>query len=264
MENAWSLRNLVWIFVSVVEVLFLLFLLFRRRYRSHPFFSLYVLSLVLQTVAVTLVYRHWGERSREYFSAAWYSQAVVVGARWLAVAEIARKVFVRYSGVWRLVGTILLTLAMGILAYSVAVSGHRFDLMVLAADRRVELFIALFIVAMFVFARYYRLPIVDSERQLAIGFGLYSCVWVINNTLFEGWRQQWLGEIWDIVQTVTFLASVAIWFNALRAPDPKPATESVDMVSPEVYARLSEEVNSRLVTLNNRLSHLLRSEDSRS
>jgi hypothetical protein len=135
--------------------------------------------------------------------------------------------------------------------------------MVISADQRVELFIAAFIVTMFVFVRYYRLPVADAERQLAIGFFLYSCVWVINDSLYEGWRQS-LGSIWDYFQTIAFLASVIIWFNALRSPPPIPVSAPVTTVSPEVYAQLSEEVNSRLLTLNNRLNHLFRSGDSRS
>jgi len=258
-----NLRELVWLIVSLVEVSFLAFLLVQRLYRSHAFFSLYILSLVLQTIVVAVAYRHWGATSKEYWMAAWFSQAVVVGTRWLAVAEIARKIFARYSGIWRLAGTVLLLMSIGILSYSVAVSGIRFDLMVLSADRRVELCIALFIVAMFVFARYYRLPIADTERQLAIGFCLYSCVWVINETLYQAWRRS-LGEVWDFILTIAFLASVIIWFNALRVAAPSPASAPDPTVSPDVYAQLSEEVNSRLLTLNNRLSHLLRSEDSRS
>ena len=256
-------RTFVWLFVSAVEVWFLLFLAYRRRYRSHPFFSLYALSLVLQTAVVALVYRHWGAASHEYFEAAWLTQAVVVGFRWLAVVEIARKVFLQYSGVWRLAGILLLALTVTILAYSVAVSGVRFDLMVLSADRRVELCIALFVVSMFVFARYYRLPIADTERQLAIGFGLYSTFWVINDSLFEGWRQS-LGQVWDFAQTMAFLASVSLWFSALRRPVPSSNPALLPELSPEVYAQLSQEVNSRLLTLNNRLRHLLRSEDPRS
>jgi len=258
-----TFTEIEWLCVSVVEVSFLAFVLFRRLFRSHPWFSLYVLSFVLQTIVVAAVYRYWGTTSDEYWIAAWLSQAVVVATRWLAIVEIARNVFASYSGIWRLAGLILLTSSIAILLYAVAISGIRFDSMVIAADRRVELFIALFVVAMFLFARYYRLPISDTERQLAIGFCLYSCVWVINDSLYEGWRQS-LGSAWDFLQTIAFVASLIIWFNALRLPERPTVPAPGKTVSPEVYAQLSEEVNSRLLTLNNRLTHLLRSKDYRS
>lgn len=257
-----NFRELVWLFVSVVEVLFLVFLLARRLYRSYPFFFLYILTLVLQTAVVAFVYRRQGGSSLWYWITGWYSQAAVIGMRWLAVVEIARKIFSPYLGVWKLVGVILLTASVVILAYSVAVSTNRFDLMVMSADRRLELFIAVFVLAVFAFARYYRLPMSDTNRQLAIGFCLYSCVWVINDTLFEGWRA-WLGSVWDFIQTIAFLTSAALWFSALRAFDPLPAAVPKLALSPELHAALSQEVNSRLLTLNSRLNQLFRSKDTR-
>lgn len=155
-----------------------------------------------------------------------------------------------------------MTVSVVILAYAVAVSVNRFDLMVVSADRRLELLIAVFVLAMFIFARYYRLPMSDTDRQLAIGFCLYSCVWVINDSLYEGWRA-WLGPVWDFIQTIAFLASAALWFKALRAFAPRPATVPDMTVSPALYAALSQEVNSRLYTLDRRLNHLFRSKDSR-
>lgn len=262
MASTLNFREMVWVFVSVVEVLFLVFVIARRLYRSYPFFSLYILALVLQTAVVAFVYRRWGGSSLLYWIAAWYSQAAVIAMRWLAVVEIARKVFSQYSGVWKLVGVILLTASVVILTYSVAVSTNRFDLMVLSADRRLELFIAVFVLAMFIFARYYRLPISETNRQLAIGFCLYSCVWVINDTLFEGWRT-WLGSVWDFIQTIAFLTSAALWFSALRAFEPQPAAAPGMIISPELHAALSQEVNLRMLTLNSRLNHLFRSKDTR-
>jgi hypothetical protein len=155
-----------------------------------------------------------------------------------------------------------MTLSVVALAYSVAAAAQRFDLMVLSADRRLELFIAVFTLAMFIFARYYRLPISDTDRQLAIGLCLYSCVWVINDSLYEGWRA-WLGPVWDFIQTIAFLTSVALWFGALRAFAPRSVAAPDMTVSPELYAALSEEVNSRLLTLNDRLEHFFRSKDTR-
>ena len=99
MVSSLSLRDPIWLCVPVVEVLFLAYLTLRRVYRSRLFFFLYAVSLVLQTVSVALVYRY---SSSEYSYAAWISQALITGMRWLAIAEIARHVLARYSGIWRL------------------------------------------------------------------------------------------------------------------------------------------------------------------
>ena len=260
MVSSLSLRDRIWLCVSIVEVLFLVYLTLRRVYRSHLFFFLYGVSLVLQTVSVALVYRYW---SSEYSYAAWISQALITGMRWLAIAEIARNVLARYSGIWRLANTILFVLGLTVLAYAMLTSDLNPYSVVMAADRGVELCIAVFVVGMFTFAKYYRLPISDVETQLAIGFCLYSCVWVVNETIYLGPRR-WLGPIWDFALTIAFLASVALWSWALRAPAASPANAPQPKISPEFQAELSEQVNSGLLTLNRRLNHLLRSEDSRS
>jgi len=263
MADPQNLRNVIWLAVSVVEVLFLVYLLLKRVYRSHPFFFLYALSLVIQTVAVAFVYRRWGSTSPEYQYVAWFSQGLIVGMRWLAVAEIARKILAKYVGVWRLANFVLFVLGLIVLTYALVLSDLRLYAIVMSADRGVEMCVAVFVVGMFAFAYYYRLPILDLERQLAIGFGLYSCVWVVNDTIYLAWRQ-WLGPIWDFILTIAFLASVALWFVAFRTPLPTTASAPEPEISPEIYARLSEEVNSRLLTLNTRLNRLLGpSEDSR-
>ena len=263
MVGSVNLREMIWLFVSLVEVLFLAYLVVLRVYRSHLFFFLYALSLVIQTAAVALAYRHWGNESSEYSYAAWISQAFIVGMRWLAVAEIARQILGKYTGIWRLANIMLFVLGLAVLAYAILISGMQLNSMVMSADRGVEMCIAVFVVGMFSFARYYRLPIADLERQLAIGFCLYSSVWVINDTIYLGWRR-WLGPTWDFILTIAFLASLALWAKAFRAPVASPLTAPEPELSPEIYAHLSEEVNSRLLTLNTRLNHLLRSEDSRS
>jgi hypothetical protein len=258
-----GLRNLIWLFVSLAEVLFVFYIMVERHYRAHPFFFLYVLSLVLQSAVVALMLWHWGPSSLQYAYAAWTTQALIVGMRWLAVAEIARKILGQFTGVWRLANIILFLLGLAIIAYAFLTSRNRLDSVVLSADRSVELSIAAFVVGIFAFARYYRLPIADSERQLAIGFCLYSCAWVINGSIYEGWRQ-WLGPIWDFFLTVAFLASMMIWFNALHAPTAAPEAAPETDLTPESYRQLSKEVSTRLLILNARLSQLLRSEDSRS
>lgn len=261
MADSQNLRNVIWLAVSLVEGLFLVYLLVKRVYRSHPLFFLYALSLVIQTVAVAFAYRRWGSTSPEYQYVAWFSQGLIVGMRWLAVAEIARKILAKYAGVWRLANAVLFALGLIVLTYALAISDLRLYAVVMSADRGVEMCVAVFVVGMFAFAHYYRLPIPDLERQLAIGFGLYSCVWVVNDTIYLAWRQ-WFGPIWDFILTIAFLASVTLWFMALRAP--LAASVPEQEISPEIYARLSEEVNSRLLSLNKRLNRLLgSSEDSR-
>ena len=158
---------------------------------------------------------------------------------------------------------ILFAVGVCVLAYSVAWHRTRWRGMVLSADRAVEFSIACFIFCMFLFARYYRLSISGVERRLAIGFCLYSTFFVINDSIYESWRSSF-GGLWNFLGILTFLASLLVWIAAVHTPIESREAEAPLAVSPEVYQQLSQELNSRLRLLDNRLNNLLRSGHSRS
>lgn len=259
-----NLRNLAWAITTLFEIVLFAYILRRKVHRSHPAFALYSVTVLLQGVVVAVAYRVLGTESMRYFNIAWGAQAVVVCVRWLAVTEITRRVLAEYSGIWRLTSRILVIVAAFILVYSIVVSDMRWDQVITSADRAVELCLAVFIVCMFLFARYYRLAIASLERQLAIGFCLFSCFWVINNSIYQHWGRS-ATTLWEVLSIFSFLASLLIWTNAVRLATEaqESAARSPVRVSPQQYAELSQRLDSRLQLLNNRLNRLLRSEDSR-
>jgi len=256
------LRDLAWAVAALLQVIVLFFIFRQKLLRAHPAFSGYILATFLQSFLVGWVGRHWGVQSIQYFDIAWGMQAVVICARWLAVMEIARQILADYTGIWRLASSILFVLCLAVLIYALALAQYRWTLMVLSADRAVELSIALFVVGMLIFARYYRLGMTDLERQLAIGFALFSCSWVVSNSLFESSRNP-SNAWWDFFQIVAFLATLIIWANALRKPMYRASREALAELPPEKLAQLSLQANTRLRELNDRLNHLLHSKDSR-
>lgn len=256
------LLNLAWVLTTLLEVVLLVLISRRGLHRSHPAFSLYLLAAVLQSALVACSTRYWGFQSIQNFNVTWGSQAVVVCVRWLAVAEITRKVLASYSGIWKMTSRILFVLGLIILTYSIAAASNRWELVVLNADRAVELCIGSFIVCMFLFARYYRLAMANLERRLAIGFCLYSCSQAINVSIFQSWRSS-MGVWWDFFGIFSYLASLVVWISAVREPAEARQEVAQPALSPERYGEVSQQLNSRLDLLNNRLNHLLRSEDSR-
>jgi len=256
------LRNLAWILTTALELLLLFYLLRQRLYRIHTAFFVYILATVFQSAVVASTYRYWGANSVQAWNVAWGSQGVVVCARWLAVAEIARRVLANYGGIWGMARRILIVLTLCVLAYSIMSSKSLWSQIVLNADRAVELCMASFIVVMLLFVRYYRLPMMNLERMLAIGFCLYSCFYVINDSIDETWRSPF-GGLWNYLEITTFLATLALWISAVRqAPEPL-AVAAQTPLSPESYGELSQKLNSRLHSINNRLEHLFQSKDSR-
>jgi len=254
------LRNLFWAVTLLLEIGLLILLLRQGRHRSYPVFLSYILAVILQSIVVAASYRMYGSTSWHSYFIAWGTQSVVISARWIAVIEIAKNALSPYSGIWALAQRILLVVSLGVIAYSLLSSHNKWTLMILTADRAVELCIAAFIVSMLIFLRYYRVPISPMDRLLAVGFCLYSCFSVINDSLYEHWRLK-MGQLWNYLGMLPFLATLLVWIDAVWRYSEVSAEEGRVALTPGAYGELSQKLNSQLEALNNRLDHLFRSGD---
>jgi len=258
MYEALNLSNAAWALTTITELVLFVYLVRRKLFRSHPVFSAYILVAILQSVLLVATYRVWGSRSYETWLIAWLSQFVVVTARFTAVVEVARRILSPFSGIWALGRRVLLLVAAFVLAYAAVLTRVYWFKLALNVDRGVELAIAAVIVTLLLFARYYGLPADNLDRSLCIGFCLYSCFFVINDSLFEKWVNAYL-SLWKFLDILTFLASLLLWLGAARAySETAPARDPV-VVPKELYGKLSSELNVRLRLLNDHLNQLLNS-----
>ncbi len=262
MGDLLTLRNLFWAATTLAEIVLLLYLVRRKLVDSHLWLVLYLCCTVLQSALAAVMYSLWDFNAPVTRSVIWGSQAVVVTMRFAALCEMARRILARYIGIWAFAQRVLLIVAAGVLAYSGIFSEKRFSMMILTVDRGVELAIASFIVALLLFARYYKLDIGPLDRAPSIGFCLYSCFYVINDSLLEKRMESYLG-FWNFMDVITFLASLLIWIQAVRVYAPAKESFAPRRVAPDLYGALSPEVNTRLGLLNDQLAQLLRSESPR-
>jgi len=262
MYEALNLRNLALVLTTITELVLLVYLLRRKLFRSHPVFSAYILIVILQNVLGAVAYGIWGFQSYRAWLFGWLSQIVVETARFAAVVEVARRILSPFSGIWALGRRVLLVAAGGVLVYAALLSGEYWYKLPLNVDRGVGLAVAAVIVALLLFARYYGLPMDNLDRSLCIGFCLYSCFCVINDTLLEKWMNSYL-NFWTFLGVVTFLASLLLWIGAARAySETAPARDPV-VVPKELYGKFSSELNVRLRLLNEHLNQLLHPGDQR-
>ena len=250
------LQYLAWAIITIFEVVLFLFLLKRKQFRSHPAFFLYILMVIVQSALAMLVYRHWGYRSRVAWAYGWGSQGMVACARAGAVVEVAREILAAYKGIWAFAWRLLLAVGLVVFGYSLLFSNGEWHLLVMNANRGVELSIAAVIVTLLLFARYYQLPIGSLVRALAIGFCLYSCFFVINFSLFER-RLERFAYFWNFLDTLAFIASLFLWIGAVRSNTSEARAESLPAISKEQYGEFSERLNLRLHLLNEQLNSLL-------
>lgn len=236
----------------------LVFLLcYRKNYRIYPCFLLYALMNLFQGVVLFASRRLWGsDATAALFAIGWGTQGLVVLARALAAAEVCRHVLARYRGIWGLGWRLSVAAAALVLAYSWAAGSHRWLLFALTADRSIELAIAVGILALLVFAHYYQVVIDRAARFLAMGFFLYSCFQVLNDTILERWLQLY-ATFWNVLGAVTFLASALLWGWGLLLTR-QEAMSPPELLLGDQYRLLSPAINARLRVLDEQLSHFWR------
>lgn len=232
----------------------LILLLYRKNYRVFPFLTGYALLNLAQGFALIEVYRIWGFRSATALKLAWGMQGLVTFARAVAVAEICHRILAKYSGIWQLALRLLIAAAAAISLYALAVAGSHWAFAIFNMDRGLELAIATVIVLLFLFVRYYELDVEAAVRTMAIGFLLYSCFRVLDDTIFGNWLHQYR-QLWNRLGMLAFLASLLLWNWALRRTQPRIADEP-EMLPDGIYHALAPEINQRLKTLNEQLGQL--------
>jgi hypothetical protein len=97
-----------------------------------------------------------------------------------------------------------------------------------------------------------RVEMEPAVRSLAIGFFLYSCFLVLNDTILERWKHNY-GMLWNLLATLAYAASMLLWGWALRKELRQRASEPV-LLSQEAYGVYTPEINFRLKHLNDHLS----------
>lgn len=263
MSDTLNLRNLAWALTTITEVILLVYLVRRKLLRSYPVFSTYILIVILQSVLMAATYWIWGFQSHRAWLTFWLGQLMVEIARFAALAEVARQVLSPFSGIWALGRRILLAVTIGVLVCAALLSKLSWQYWPFNLDRGVGLAGGAVIVALLLFARYYGLPMDNLNRSLCIGFCLYSCFCVINDSLLEKWLYDY-ASFWNFLGVLTFLASLLIWIGAVRAYSETVPARNPVIVPKELYGKLSTELNVRLRQMNERLDHVLHSEDQHS
>ena len=176
----------------------------------------------------------------------------------MAVWDTTRRLLSAYTGVWALASKLLLALGIAICTACILFSHRNFYDGVMDADRGVELSISAVIVSVFLFLKYYGLAAKSPDRQLALGFCLYSSFFVINFSLFERFIQTYV-NFWNFLDIRTFLATLFIWTKTVRgysiAFEAQPAMTAGELAK-NAYTSSSPELNRKLASLNERLNRL--------
>jgi hypothetical protein len=254
-------ENVLWALNMLLALGLAALVLWQKNYKPYPLFFAYIVAVLAQNLVFVLCYRLWGFNSPITFRITWISQGLVTLARALAVAEICHQILARFRGIWELAWRMLLGAVAFISLYAWALSRGSWPYAILNLDRGLELAMASVIVVLFVFARYYDVDVGPDSRTAATGFFLYSSFRVVNDTILERWLNHY-AALWNLLGTLSFLASLLLWTWALRRKQAETVAEP-ELVPGDLYRALAPEINARLRELNEQLSHFWHAEGKR-
>jgi hypothetical protein len=243
----WGLATVLTLFLLARTILF-------GQHRDFPFLALYLAANLAQTAIGIALYQGYGFSSSITYAVAWTIQGLVVLLRAFAAAEICHLVLGAYKGIWALAARILSFCGALVLGLALYFGRNGYDLGVITLEIGLEASIATGIAGLFLFARYYQVPVAPQPGLLGLGLGLFSCFKVLNDLLFERFARLH-GVAWNCAAMLAFVGALSIWTWALRdriaekAPLPK-------LKSAQVYANLIPQVNHRLTELNEHLTRL--------
>lgn len=257
-----QLQTGVWALTTTLELALFVQIMRRKIGRLYPLFLAYLLTAIFQSAAIAVLYRNSGLDKDTVWIIAWGTQALVVAMRSLALLELSRKVLAHYVGIWALARRLFLCVATGVIAYDLMLSKGNWQWLILNGVRGLELAMAAVIVTMLLFARYYRVPVNQFQRALAVGFCLYSSFYVINYSLLEKVLREY-AVLWNFLGMFAFIASLLVWTNAATRYVGADAAPASPAITAELYGKLSSELNMRLFLLNKQLIQLLHQEDKR-
>ena len=255
-----QLQSAAWAFTTALELALFVQLLRRKLPRSYPLFFTYVASAILQSAAVAVLYRNPDLDKMTVWKLAWGTQGIVVIFRALALVELHRRVLSPYVGIWALARRLFLGVAAAVIAYDLLLSKGQWQWLILNGVRGLELAMAAVIVTMLWFARYYRVPVNQLQRALAVGMCLYSAFYVINYSLLEKVVQQY-AVLWNFLGMFAFIASLLVWIGAASRSTAVEEVTVPQTIPAEVYGMISSEVNTRLILLNRQLMQFLHLEN---
>jgi hypothetical protein len=253
MDGNFTFDRLLWSITFLINTALVVLLVYRKNHRVFPFFFIYALLNLLQGVVLFESYRIWGFRSAVSMRVAWSAQGLVTFTRAVAVSEICHRVLAKFRGIWGLAWRLLFAAGAFISFYAWGVSRGSWPFAILNLDRGLELAMTTVIVLLFAFARYYEVGVEPAVQTVAIGFFLYSCLHVLNDTILEAGSHRY-ATLWNLLGTLSFLASMLLWSCAFRRTQPATTFET-ELMPEDLYRTLAPEIDARLRELNEQLRH---------
>lgn len=232
----------------------------RGLHRRLPLFGLYAALLSPEAIGLYWTYHHWGYTSQMAKYVYWSSLGVVLFARALAVGELCWKSLRHSPAVWGIVYKPLALLAVGLLLYSAVEAAKNNSPMfafMLSAERSLDFGIVVILVVLAGLGVRYKVWLGGTERNVVLGFGVYSAFQVVNDAFMQKWMMRYF-QWWVSASVISFEIALVIWIIPLLRPLP-PATPPPTLLSEEQSTAILGNILAQLRRIMEEMKRVARS-----
>lgn len=218
--NLSPFQNFLWIAETALTFVLFALVFARGLHRRLPLFATYVALLVVETVAVHWTYHYWGYPSAAARYVYWSSLGVVLFARVLAVAELCWRSLRSSPAVWAITRRWLALLALALLVYAVVGAAKNNSPLIsflLTAERSLDFGIVVILFALLRLRRRYDVWLSGVERNVLLGFAVYSAFQTVNDAFMQKWMMRYF-HWWVSASVVSFEVTMLIWIAPLLRP----------------------------------------------
>lgn len=194
--------------------------------RAYPYFSFYVVWVVLHTIAA---YPFPGMSTSFYRSLFWTTDVVDVGLRFLIVWEVFRHIFPKGSPLHGIAsrGGAIIAFGLGILSVATLwsyVTYAQFHSVYPALERSFSFAQAVMILSILLAARYYDVHLGRNIRGIALAFGAWSSITTANYAMIDLRHSAFLPYL-RILLPISIVLTFVVWIWAVWIYEPNPAIE---------------------------------------
>jgi hypothetical protein len=261
--------------IAGLEVLLCVLVFVRHVQGRLPFFTGYAVTILAASLSQMYVIAHYGFRgSVATYYYIWISYGVVILARSATIVELFRNTFKPYQGIWGLTWRLLALMTLFLLVHgAIDAKGQTpwFAAYGLTVERGIDIASFLILATILLIGNYYRLPIENIHKWIALGICFFCVVEFANSSVLRNLLAQYMAsgiatkaqvdrinDLWNTIYAVASAASLGSWCYLLRKPLPEPAQYPV-LLPAGIYQEISPAINLRLRAFNDRLEEMLKS-----
>jgi hypothetical protein len=258
--NLSPFQSFLWIVGTALKLVLCALVFARGLHRRLPLFGLYVSLVVVDDVALRWTYHHFGYTSDAARLEYWSSLGVVLVARALAVAELCWRGLRNSPAVWLIARRVLAFLAFTMLVYAVIEAAKNSSPVItflLTVERSLDFGIAVILVALLRLGLRYEVWVGRIERQVLLGFSVFSTFQIVNNTFMKQWMMKYFSW-WVSASVVSFEVAMLIWIAPLLRPLP-PMKPPPTLFSEEESVSMLRQILERMRRIAEEMKRIARS-----